>query len=440
MVEYEEPGQNPDRRRQRFNRLSGNHARSGRSPSPARHRLRRRRLQRRERLMTSLLLIVWLIVGGVHIGAPLIYFGLMRRVGAKRDYNIEQKPIEPDVSVIIPTYNEAPVIAKKIANLLENNYPLDKLEVIITDGGSKDGTVEIARELLERRSVRARILTQRERRGKSYGVNVALSAAKNEIICLSDAECMWEKGALHNALKYISDPSIGSVTGIHALSGSAEGLSLSIEGSYRSIYRMLRVAESKLHSTPIAEAEIQVFRYSDVKKVDPRVGADDTCIALCVVEKGLRAIAAEDVMFFDPTPGSWTGRFRQKFRRGQHILQAFLKHSRLIFRRRDIFSSVIFPMEFFIYVINPLLFPLFLVLTVTLMATNLLLALLIAGALAVVAAVPGLRTAFTTYLTNNLTMLAAIIQEARGNKQLVWTKIDETRVSPETAEPPVIPS
>src|SRR5207249_7436880 len=113
MVEYEEPGQNPDRRRQRFNRLSGTHARSGRSPSPARHRLRRRRLQRRERLMTSLLLIVWLIVAGVHIGAPLIYFGLMRRVGAKRDYNIEQKPIEPDVSVIIPTYNEAPVIAKK---------------------------------------------------------------------------------------------------------------------------------------------------------------------------------------------------------------------------------------------------------------------------------------------------------------------------------------
>ncbi|TMI53462.1 glycosyltransferase [Candidatus Bathyarchaeota archaeon] len=339
MVEYEEPGQNPDRRRQRFNRLSGTHARSGRSPSPARHRLRRRRLQRRERLMTSLLLIVWLIVGGVHIGAPLIYFGLMRRVGAKRDYNIEQKPIEPDVSVIIPTYNEAPVIAKKIANLLENNYPLDKLEVIITDGGSKDGTVEIARELLERRSVRARILTQRERRGKSYGVNVALSAAKNEIICLSDAECMWEKGALHNALKYISDPSIVSVTGIHALSGSAEGLSLSIEGSYRSIYRMLRVAESKLHSTPIAEAEIQVFRYSDVKKVDPRVGADDTCIALCVVEKGLRAIAAEDVMFFDPTPGSWTGRFRQKFRRGQHILQAFLKHSRLIFRDPDGYES-----------------------------------------------------------------------------------------------------
>src|SRR5438034_10468431 len=106
MREYQGAGKDPDRRRERFNRLSGTHARSGPSPSPARHRLRRRRLQRRERLMTSLLLIVWLIVAGVHIGATLIYFGLMRRVGAKRDYNIEQKPIEPDVSVIIPTYKD----------------------------------------------------------------------------------------------------------------------------------------------------------------------------------------------------------------------------------------------------------------------------------------------------------------------------------------------
>ena len=97
-------------------------------------------------------------------------------------------------------------------------------------------------------------------------------------------------------------------------------------------------------------------------------------------------------------------------------------------------------MEFFIYVLNPLLFPLFLALTVTLVATNLLIALLIGGGLALVAAVPSLRTAGTTYLTNNLTMLAAILQEARGKKQLVWTKIDETRVSSEVAETAVIPS
>src|SRR2546427_653484 len=90
--------------------------------------------------------------------------------------------------------------------------------------------------------------------------------------------------------------------------------------------------------------------------------------------------------------------------------------------------------------INPHLFPLCLALTVTIVATSLLVAILVGVGLVVVSAVSSLRTAATTYLTNNLTMLAAILQEARGKKQLVWTKIDETRVNSEVAETPVIRS
>jgi biofilm PGA synthesis N-glycosyltransferase PgaC len=389
--------------------------------------------------MTSLLLVIWVIVGAVHLGAPLLYFGLMRRLGARRDYHVTQSLIEPNVSIIIPTYNEERVIVKKLTNLTESDYPADKLEIIVTDGGSKDRTVELAREFIEQKGVHGRVFTHRERRGKSYDVNMGLAAARNELICLSDAECMWDKEALRNAVKYFADPSIGSVTGVHMITGPGENLSLNIEGSYRSVYRMLRIAESKLYSTPVAEAEIQVFRHGDIKEVDPRVGADDTCIALCVVDKGLRAIAAEDVLFYDPTPPTWYSRFRQKFRRGQHILQAFLKHRKLMFRR-NIFSGLIFPMEFFIYVINPIIFPIFLLLTGWVMITNLIITGIVTVGLLIVAVVPSLRTALTTHVTNNLIMLTALFQEARGEKHLVWTKIDETRVSDEQTETPLIQS
>jgi hypothetical protein len=47
--------------------------------------------------------------------------------------------------------------------------------------------------------------------------------------------------------------------------------------------------------------------------------------------------------------------------------------------------------------------------------------------LVIVIAIPSLRQAGMTYASNNLTMLAAILQEARGAKQLQWTKIEETR-------------
>ncbi|MBO0888674.1 glycosyltransferase, partial [Candidatus Bathyarchaeota archaeon] len=214
--------------------------------------------------MTSLLLVVWTVIGAIHLGAPLAYFGLMRRLGARRDYNVKQDPIEPGVTVIIPTYNEESVIVKKLSNLIESDYPSDKLEIIVTDGGSKDRTVELAIEFIEHKGLVGRVFTHRERRGKSYDVNMGLAAARYEFICLSDAECMWNKEALRNAVKYLSDPSVGSVTGVHLIEEPGENLSHNIEGSYRGVYRMLRIAESKVYSTPVAEAEIQVFRHRDV--------------------------------------------------------------------------------------------------------------------------------------------------------------------------------
>jgi cellulose synthase/poly-beta-1,6-N-acetylglucosamine synthase-like glycosyltransferase len=210
-----------------------------------------------------------------------------------------------------------------------------------------------------------------------------------------------------------------------------------VEGSYRSIYRMLRITESKLQSTPIGEGEIQLFRRRDLTSFDPNVGGDDTCAALCMIEKGFRAISAEDVVFSDPAPPAWGIRFTQKIRRGQHVLQAFLKQKKLLFGK-GVFSRLIFPMEFFIYAINPIIFPLFIFLTVWIVISDLLIAALVAIGILIVAAVPSLRTSASTYLSNNITMLAAIIQEARGNKQLVWTKIEENRRGKETIDAPMI--
>jgi len=68
-----------------------------------------------------------------------------------------------------------------------------------------------------------------------------------------------------------------------------------------------------------------------------------------------------------------------------------------------------------------------------------LVAALVAIGTVIVAAVPSLRTAASTYLSNNITMLAAIIQESRGNKQLVWTKIDANRRGQQALDAPMIP-
>ena len=388
--------------------------------------------------MISLLFIFWIAVGSIHLGMPLAYFGVMKRIGKGRGYNLSTKSDrQPTISIIIPTYNEATVIKEKLSNISLSDYPSDRMDVIVVDSGSTDSTANLARDFFSQNNLKGQVVEEKERSGKSGALNIGLKHALGELVCISDAECKWDRQALGNAARYLSDPTVGSVSGVHHISSSNETMAGNVEGSYRSIYRMLRITESKLHSTPVGEGEIQLFRRRDITGFDPNVGGDDTCAALCMIEKGLRAISAEDVVFFDPAPPAWGIRFTQKIRRGQHVLQAFLKHKRLL-SGKNIFSRVIFPMEFFIYAVNPIIFPIFIFLTGWVMITNPLIAALIAIGAAIVVAVPNLRTTASTYLSNNVTMLAAIIQEARGNKQLVWTKIEENRRNRKTIDAPMI--
>jgi cellulose synthase/poly-beta-1,6-N-acetylglucosamine synthase-like glycosyltransferase len=388
--------------------------------------------------LTSLLLLLWIAVGTLHVGVPLAYFGAMKRIGSRKSYNITTSPDpKPTISIIIPTYNEATVIKEKLSNISLSNYPSDRIDAIVVDSGSTDNTASLAREFFAKNHLKGQVIEEKDRTGKSGALNLGLKYALGELVCISDAECSWDRQALGNAATYFSDPTIGSVSGIHHIPSSNETMAGNVEGSYRSIYRMLRITESKLQSTPIGEGEIQLFRRRDLTSFDPNVGGDDTCAALCMIEKGFRAISAEDVVFSDPAPPAWGIRFTQKIRRGQHVLQAFLKHKKLLFGK-GVFSRLIFPMEFFIYAINPIIFPLFIFLTVWIVISDLLIAALVAIGILIVAAVPSLRTSASTYLSNNITMLAAIIQEARGNKQLVWTKIEENRRGKETIDAPMI--
>ncbi len=388
--------------------------------------------------MINLLLVFWVAVGVVHVGVPLGYFAIMKRVSAKRDYHLSlNQEAQPTVSILIPTYNEASVIASKLSNVVKGDYPVNKLELIVIDSASSDGTAGIARDFISQNSLRGFVIEEESRRGKSGALNLGLSRATSELICISDAECLWKQDALSNAVRYFTDPSIGAVSGVHDISTTSGTAALNVEGSYRSVYRMLRVAESKLHSTPVGEGEIQVFRHSQFTAFDTRVGGDDTCASLCIVEKGLRAISAEDVVFYDPAPPRWRIRFTQKIRRGQHVLQAFLKHKRLL-RGSNVFSRLIFPMEFFIYAINPMLFPIFLLATALVILTVPLFAYLITIGIVIAVLVTGLRTTLSTYPSNNVTMLAELVQEARGNKQLVWTKIEENRRAAGPVEQPIL--
>ncbi|MGL6315703.1 glycosyltransferase [Vibrio sp. WXL103] len=67
----------------------------------------------------------------------------------------------PSVSVIIPARNETSNIAKSLGSVLAQEYPQDKLEVIVVDDFSEDDTQAIANQVIEGSRCNARVISGR---------------------------------------------------------------------------------------------------------------------------------------------------------------------------------------------------------------------------------------------------------------------------------------
>ena len=108
------------------------------------------------------------------------------------------------ISIIIPTYNEERNIGSCLKSIFNQNYPKNKLQVIVADGGSTDRTVEIAK------SLGADVLHNKfkvEERGKPYAIK---TKANGEIIGLIDADNIIpdEKDWLKRMIKPFDDREI----------------------------------------------------------------------------------------------------------------------------------------------------------------------------------------------------------------------------------------
>lgn len=367
---------------------------------------------------------LWLISFFLHVIPLGVYILYLYYVVKKKSWDVHfDKTYEPNVTLIVPTYNESSVITNKLENLKKIQYPSEKIEFIIIDSASSDGTYEKIFSWIKKNDEQFLLLREEERKGKSHALNVALKKANGEIVGISDAEATWAPGSLCAAIKYLADANIGAVTGTHRIYSLNESQAVEVEKTYRSIYQIVNVGESKLHSTPIFEGELALYRKALLERFPEDIGADDVGAALGIIQKGYRSIAVPEAIFFEPTPFSWRERFKQKIRRAQHVMQAFYKYRHLLFSNNTVFHNLIFPMNMYIYLLNPI-FGLFFII----MSLFLALKYIYLFGLIVFLIIPQIRTLVLTHLSNIFIILFAYFNELRGNQQLVWVKIDETRL------------
>jgi dolichyl-phosphate beta-glucosyltransferase len=128
----------------------------------------------------------------------------------------ELNPQTLDLSIIIPAYNEESRLPRALASirdfLAQQNLGPEKVEVIVVDDGSKDGTVRVAEEM-KRELPSLRIVLNGRNRGKGYSVRHGMLEARGRLALFSDADLSapieeWSK--LRTAIESGYDGAIGS--------------------------------------------------------------------------------------------------------------------------------------------------------------------------------------------------------------------------------------
>ena len=98
-------------------------------------------------LVIALFVFILCLVLAIHIAYPLLLKRLSKKgtsLIAEDEYKNSTSLSElPNVSILIPVYNEERDIERRLDNILESDYPKNKLEIIVIDSGSIDKTRSI---------------------------------------------------------------------------------------------------------------------------------------------------------------------------------------------------------------------------------------------------------------------------------------------------------
>lgn len=183
---------------------------------------------------TSLALIFYAYAG---YPLALLIISLFRR------RRVLRKPITPLISFIIPVHNEERRIEEKIENTLHQDYPRDKLQIIVASDCSQDKTDEIVGSYASRGILLVRL---RERRGKESAQQQALQHATGEILVFSDAATILPRDAVSQMVQNFADPTVGCVSSVDRYI-DADG-SISGEGAYVRYEMFLRHLETQINT------------------------------------------------------------------------------------------------------------------------------------------------------------------------------------------------
>ncbi|MEH6680481.1 MAG: glycosyltransferase family 2 protein [Sediminicola sp.] len=188
----------------------------------------------------------------------------------------------PEVTLLIPAYNESDYVIQKMENTMDLNYPKDKLKIVWVTDGSDDGT-----NVLLKKYGNVQLFHKRERKGKINAMNRVMLHIKTPLVVFSDANTKLGENSIMHIVNCFADEKVGCVSGEKRIVNKANDVAAGAgEGLYWKYESTLKKWDAELYSAVGAAGELFAIRTELYNEVEQDTLLDDFIISLRVAQKG----------------------------------------------------------------------------------------------------------------------------------------------------------
>ncbi len=255
----------------------------------------------------------------------------------------ESFDFEPELSVIIPCYNEEDNIIPCLSSVIASDYPSGKYEIIVADDGSADRTKERVRIFMEdNKSYKIRLLSL-QHGGKSAALNKAISESKKEIFLTLDADTTISKNCIREMVCQFKRKEVGAVNGI-SLTKEPKNILERFQQVEYYYNNLVRVGFTKLFDSGIwffgASACYRRNVFGKKEEIFSGTLTEDMDISLKITERGYKVLTSSRAVSFTKAPDKVMDLFRQRMRWWFGVLEALVKNRKVL--KEDPNPSIIF--------------------------------------------------------------------------------------------------
>ena len=234
----------------------------------------------------------------------------------------------PMVSLLISAFNEEAVIERKIRNILEIDYPKEKLEVLIGDDGSADSTAEIVARFADQGIT---LVKAPKNAGKAAMLNRLEKIAQGDILVFCDANTMFFPNVIRKLVAPFRDRKIGCVCGHLILSDKSGSVLGRGESSYWDLESEIKKFEGILDRLIGGNGALYAIRKELYTELPVKKSVmDDFFITTKILQKGYYSTFVPSAIGTEQTSKESSGEYRRKVRIGRANFNYLLSYLPLL--------------------------------------------------------------------------------------------------------------